>query len=351
MPKELSEESTTAIKRKPVMEPVGWEGQTVILFADIVGCPEISNNEPLEKYNRMLRQFRSLFEKITNKYKQKFYASHDNIDFKSQVRGNEGHLMIFRKTPEESNQDLWTDGIDTAISISLDLKRRWTLSKFNKERIVTEKHTFDIAVGIHFGQAWINKKSNNEFQPEGYAINLTKKIESHSREGAFTHICLSEAAYDKLYPLLDGTPYIFDRPHLIKPKGISPGFNLFEVKHHFLPADWADEKTKTSGWKIFEPSKDDIEKIEKAHLANPSNIWLLEEFIMMQIQHGHEELLKQGKAEELRILGNEYRESVSVAKKLANSSMNDAAGLLVCMASYWGKMETIKRTNSFLKKK
>jgi class 3 adenylate cyclase len=351
MPKEISEESTTAIKRKPVMEPVGWEGQTVILFADIVGYPEISNNEPLEKYNGMLRQFRSLFEKITNKYKQKFYASHDNIDFKSQVRGNEGHLMIFRKTPEESNQDLWTDGIDTAISISLDLKRRWTLSEFNKERIVTEKHTSDIAVGIHFGQAWINKTGNDKYQPEGYAINVTKKIESHSREGAFTHICLSEAAYDKLYPLSGRTPYIFDRPHLIRPKGISTGFNVFEVKYHFLPADWADEITQTSGWKIFEPSKDDIEIIEKAHLANPSNIWLLEEFIMMQIQHGHEELLKQGKAEELRILGNEYRESVSIAKKLANSSMNDAAGLLVCMASYWGKMETIKRANSFLKKK
>jgi hypothetical protein len=218
------------------------------------------------------------------------------------------------------------------------------LSESNKEKINSGKHTSDIAVGIHFGQAWINKTGNNKYQPEGYAINLTKRIESHSREGAFTHIYLSEAAYDKLYPLTDKTPYTFDLPRLIKPKGISPGINIFEVKHHFLPADWADETIETSKWRTYEP-------IEKAYQANPSNLWLLEECIMMQIQHGYKELLKQGKEEELRNLGEAYGESVSIAKKIATSSMNDAVSLLVCMASYLGKMETIKRTNSFLKKK
>jgi class 3 adenylate cyclase len=342
---------TTAIKRHPDIEPVGWEGQIVILFADIVGCSEISNDEPLEKYNRILRQFRLLFEEINNKYKKEFYACSDNIDFQAQVRGNEGHLIIFRKSPEEENPYLWADDIDTAITIALDLKRRWLLSESNKEKINSGKRTSDIAVGIHFGQAWINKTGNNKYQPEGYAINLTKRIESHSREGAFTHIYLSEAAYDKLYPLTDKTPYTFDLPHLIKPKGIPTGINVFEVKHHFVPADWADETTETTKWKTYEPSADDIEKIEKAHLDNPSNLWLLEECIMMKIQRGYKELLKEGKGEELRNLGNAYSESISIAKKLATNSMNDAVSLLVCMASYLGKIETIKKVNSFIKKK
>jgi class 3 adenylate cyclase len=351
MPKLRIGRGTPEIRRHPVIESVGWEGQIIILFAGIVGCSEISNYEPLEKYNRILRQFRSLFEEITNKYKKEFYASPNNIDFISQVRGNEGHLMIFRKDPEELNQDLWADDIDTAITIALDLKRRWLLSESNKEKINSGKHTSDIAVGINFGQAWINKTGNNKYQPEGYAINLTKRIESHSREGAFTHIYLSEAAYDKLSPLTDKTPYTFDLPRLIKPKGILPGINVFEVKHHFLPTDWANETTKASKWKTFEPSTDDIEKIEKAHLANPSNLWLLEECIMMQIQHGYKELLEQGKGAELHNLGEAYSESVSIARKLATSSMRDAVNLLVCMASYWGKMETIKKINSSMKKK
>jgi class 3 adenylate cyclase len=351
MPKLRIGRGTPEIRRHPVIESVGWEGQIVILFADIVGCSEISNYEPLEKYNKILRQFRSLFEEITNKYKKEFYASSNNIDFQSHVRGNEGHLMIFRKSPEEENPDLWAEDIDTAITIALDLKRRWLLSESNKEKINSGKQTSDIAVGIHFGQAWINKTGDNKYQPEGYAINLTKRIESHSREGAFTHIYLSEAAYDKLYLLTDETPYTFDLPHLIKPKGIPTGINVFEVKHHFLPTDWADEKPQTSKWRTFKPSTDDIEKIEKAHLANPSNLWLLEECIMMQIQHGYKELLEQGKEEELRNLGEAYSESVSIARKLATSSMRDAVNLLVCMASYWGKMETIKKVNSFIKKK
>jgi class 3 adenylate cyclase len=343
--------STTAMKRQPIAESGGWEGQIVILFADIVGCSEIYHYETLEKYNRILRQFKSLFKEVTNKYKNEFYSSPNNIDFKSQVRGNEGCLIIFRKAPEAVNPDLWADNIDTAIAIALDLKQRWLLSESNKERIGSGKHTSDIAVGIHFGQAWINKMGNNEYQPEGYAINLTKRIESHSREGAFTHIYLSEAAYDKLSPLTDKTPYTFDLPHLIKPKGISPGINVFEIKHHFLPTNWADETTKTAKWRTFEPSTDDIAKIEKAHLANPSNLWLLEECIMMQIQHGYKELLEQGKGKELRNLGNAYGESVSIARKLATSSMRDAVSLLVCMASYLGKIETIKKINSIMKKK
>jgi len=350
MPERRIGKSTASIKRQPIIESVGWEGQIVILFADIVGCSEMSHYEPLEKYNKILRQFKLLFEKITNKYKQEFYDSHGNIDFKSRVRGNEGHLMIFRKAPEEANPDLWADDIDIAITIALDLKRRWLLSEYNKERISDGKPTSDIAVGIHFGQVWINKKGNNKYQPEGYSINLAKGIESHSREGAFTHIYLSEAAYEKLYPLTDKTPYTFDLPRLIKPKGIPTGINVFEVKHHFLPTDWADETTETAKWRTYEPSTDDIEKIEKAHQTNPSNLWLLEECIMMKIQRGYKDLLKQGKEEELRNLGNEYSESASIARKLATTSMNDAVSLLVCMASYLGKIETMKKIGSFMKK-
>jgi hypothetical protein len=38
MPERLIGKSTTKIKRHPVIESVGWEGQIVILFAGIVGC-------------------------------------------------------------------------------------------------------------------------------------------------------------------------------------------------------------------------------------------------------------------------------------------------------------------------
>jgi hypothetical protein len=258
--------------------------------------------------------------------------------------------MIFRTATGEVNPDLWADNIDTAITIALDLKRRWLLSESNKERISSGRLTSDIAVGIHFGQAWINKTDDNEYQPEGYAINLTKRIESHSRDGVFTHIYLSKAAYDKLYLLTDESPYTFDLPRLIKPKGISQDINVFEVKHHFLPTDWVDKTTKISKWRTFEPSTDDIEKIKKAHLAKPTNLWLLEECIMMQIHYLCKELLEQGREEDVRSLEKAYRESAYTARKLATSSVRDAVSLFACLASYWGNMETTKKSTSFMKK-
>jgi class 3 adenylate cyclase len=332
-------------KRQSVIKS-GWEGKIVILFADITGCSEISNHETLENYNKILQQFKSLFEEITDKHKQGFYNSGDNIYFNPQVRGDEGCLMIFRTAPGEVSPDLCADDIDTAITIALDFKRRWLLSEYNKEKINSGELTSDIAVGIHFGRAWMNKTGDNEYQPESYAINLTKRIESHSREGVFTHIYISEAAYDRLCPLTDESTYTFDLPRLIKLKGISKGINVFEVKHHFLPTDWADETIKDSRWRTFEPSTDDIEKIKKAHMANPANLWLLEECIMMQIQHLYEELLEQGKGEDVRSLEDAYREASYKARKLATSSMSDAVSLLGCLASYWGNMEITKKSDS-----
>jgi class 3 adenylate cyclase len=329
------------LKRQSAMKSVGWEGHIVILFTDIVGCSEISSHETLENYNKILRQFKTLFEEITNRHKQ---ALHDDIDFKSQVRGNEGCLMIFGTTPGEVTPDLWADDINTAITIALDLKRRWLLSEYNKERINSGRFISDISVGIHCGQAWINKIDDNEYRPEGYAINLTKKIESHSQEGVYTHIYISEAAYNRLSPLADEWTYSFDVPRLIEPKGISQGINVFEVKHHFLPTNLTDETTKASQWRTFEPSADDIEKLKIAHLANPTNLWLLEECIMMQIQNGCKELLEQGKEEDVRSLENAYRESASIARKFATSSTRDAVSLVSCLASYWGNIEITKKS-------
>jgi class 3 adenylate cyclase len=351
MPKSRNEKNTPAIKKRQSVKSVGWEGHVVILFTDIVGCSKISSHETLENYNKILQQFKTLFEKITGKQKHVLHDSRNNVNLQSQVRGNEGCLMISRTTPGEVNPDLWADDINTAITIALDLKRRWLLSEYNKERIDSGKIISDIAVGIHFGQAWINKVGDNEYRPEGYAINLTKKIESHSQEGVYTHIYISAAAYNRLSPLTDEWTYSFDVPRLINLKGNSQGINVFEVKHHFLPTNLTAEKTKASQCRTYEPSADDIEKLKIAHLANPTNLWLLEECIMMQIHNGCKELLEQGKEEDVRSLENAYRESASIARKFATSSTRDAVSLVSCLASYWGNIEITKKSNGFMNKK
>ena len=63
---------------------------------------------------------------------------------------------------------------------------------------------------------------------------------------------------------------------------------MYEVKHHFLPTDWADLRGPEGRTKALplDPSEDDVEIVRLAHLANPTNIWLAEEYILLSMQYG-----------------------------------------------------------------
>lgn len=326
MPRRRNQKNKTSTKRETVATPSGWESPIVIIFADIVGCSEISNHEKIFKYNQIVQTFQNLFKATSNKFYEKFYSSLDRTHFKPQVRGDEGSLMIFRKDSKPTNLDLWADDVDTAINIALELKRKWLLCWYNQERILAGQLPSDISIGIHFGKAWINFTAEKEYQPEGYAINLTKRIENHSREGVFTHIDISEAACDRLYFLTDEMTYTFADPRLIKPKGISQGINVFEVKHHFLPTDWYDAEIRES---IFDPTDEEVKIVEVAHRTNPTNLWLAEECIMMQMLKKYKELEDKDETEDKHKLKDAYKDAEALSKKLATGPLRDAGS--VCL--------------------
>jgi len=326
------------------VKQVGWEGKIIILFAGIIGCAEISTEESVKSYNKMLQQFKLLFQEIINQDIKEFHKFLANTYAKFQITGNEACLMIFRGYPEESVSDSWTYDIDTAVTFALELKRRWLLTEFNKNRISSQKKISDISVGIHFGRVWINKTDNDEYEPEGYAINLAKKIKSHAQTSSYTHICLSESAYDKLYSFIDKTAYTFDIPRTLNIEGDSQSVKVLEIKYHFLPANWTHEGTKLFRMSTFEPSKDDIEIIEHARQIAPSNLWLQEEHIMMQIQNAYKELLTQRERKKLNALCKEYSESISAAGKNSPGSVLGTVNLLVCMISLLSKMKILERS-------
>ncbi|HXK33813.1 MAG TPA: hypothetical protein VNM91_07375, partial [Dehalococcoidia bacterium] len=66
-----------------------------MLFADIIGCSEISNHKSLAAYNKFLDQFHAIFDEVTEEHKKTWYAPQDQPYFKAGVRGDEGCLMIF----------------------------------------------------------------------------------------------------------------------------------------------------------------------------------------------------------------------------------------------------------------
>lgn len=298
----------------------------VILFADVVGCSEISNHKTLENYSVFIKSFQDCFNEVCEHYRKNEFKDLENF-FDFETRGDEGCLKIF---PPEGNL---SENIDIALSIALDLKRKWLLGNENKTRIIESGLLpIDIAIGIHSGKAWLNKDVNSKYEPEGYAINLAKRIESASRKGEFSHILISEAAYNHVNLLKDEKTYRFREPFKIEPKGISQNIKVFEVKHHFLPTDFQNNPSEASMY-YDKITDDDVSIAKAAYRCNPMNLWLAEEYILLNIMRISN---KADAGETYANLEKLYSEVIKVTQQVAYSDLRDA-GILALMGFVYGE--------------
>jgi class 3 adenylate cyclase len=332
MPKKRSPARRDAV---PVKREAGdlQERLIVVMFVDIVGCSEISNHKTLGEYNRFLAEFHSTFCKVIDEYRSLFYLEHERQYVQSTVRGDEGCLMIFVPPSDPLSPNL-SDDVDTAVNVALDLKRRWLLSQDNRRRIAEAGLLpTELAIGIHLGKAFVNDLGLDaplRYNPEGYAINLTKRIEGYSREGSFARIFLSEAARGELYMLRDEDTYTLFGPQMFRPRGISRDIRVYEVKHHFLPTDWADLQGPEPRTKAlpFDAKEEDVEIVRLAHLSNPTNIWLAEEYILLSMQHHRSKLGAQ--YEDRTKVRQAYEDILHVARRLTSGEQRDAGLLTIC---------------------
>lgn len=318
---------------KPAKPEARQAEPIVVLFADIIGCSEISNHMNLGVYNAFLTEFHKMFQRVVEKHREDYYEQHERDYVIDDARGDEGCLKIF--VPGRDNN---ADDVDVAIQIALDLKREWLLSGDNWAR-VKESGLLpsDLAIGIHLGKTFINKEppgSKHTYRPEGYAINLAKRIEGYSREGQFTHIFVSEAAREALYQLVDESTYSFSGLRAFRPKGISRDIRVFEVKHHFLPTDWCAEKPteakkKKSREAPFKPTDDQVDLVKQAYLANPTNLWLAEEYIMLEVQRQYWRLDDEGKEGQENALREAYKDAEEVSRSIATGGQRDAGILTI----------------------
>lgn len=319
--------SRTKANRTISAQSPGEDRDATILFVDVVGCSEISNHLTLKIYNDFIEMFKNTFNEVCEYYKNTFYDEHEHVLFNYEARGDEGCLKIF----VGKKDDALARDIDVAISIALDLKRKWLLNKHNDDRIKEGLLPVDLAVGIHFGK--VHVKNGNA---EGYAINLAKRIESHSREGDFTHILISEAAHGKLDHLKDEKVYRFAPAFTINPKGISHTIRVFEIKHHYLPTDWQEiiEDNPIDVSMIFDKySQDAIKTVELAYNSNPTNLWLAETYIFIKIVDSYLQLKEQKKEGDPTSIREAYAPVLNVVQRIANNVLVDETLYLI-----WGQI-------------
>lgn len=307
--------------------------EIVVLFADVVGCSEVSNHSSIEDYEKFINSFHECFKRVCNYYKKHVYEPHEFNLFQVETRGDEGCLKIF---VAKSGEDLARD-VDVAISIALDLKTLWLFSGHNRDRINDGKLLpIELAIGIHMGKVWMTVNSDGTYKVEGYAINLAKRIESASRSGKFTHILVSESAHGQLYYHRDERVYKFTDAFTIPTKGISQDIRVLEVKHHFLATDWQDV-IEEEPWEISmvypELGQGDVLNIaERSYEINPTNLWLAEEYLMLTMMDAYRKCLEKNKeigSKNLFAMG--YDRALEIAQRITNSDLRDGT-----LLSDWG---------------
>ncbi len=306
---------------------------TVVMFVDIVGASEASDYKKPSKYSTFVTQFQELFRKVCTEYTKALYEGDDYYLFSA--RGDEGLFMLY---PPNDKKNLSTD-VDTAINIALTLKRRWVCDTENKKRICTYGLLpIDLGIGIHVGKTYINQLRDGQYEkeynpggwrPEGYSINLAKRIENESRTGKYTRIFVSDAVHGELNYLPDEQTYVFDEQQRIQPKGISRDIRVFEVKHHFLPTDWSDlSATQRRSKSFVDPDEVDISVLLEAHRMNPTNIWLAQECIRASMLQEYYKLAEDERYEKgkLKVAFQKARE---IAADLAHGDQRDAGVLFI----------------------
>lgn len=299
------------------------------MFVDIIGASEVSNNLGPKSYANFVGLFQELFDKSCAKYVDLYLKAHKDKAIKYSARGDEGIFMAYVHESEESTSSM----IDVAIHIALDLKRRWTICYWNKEqRINNGILPIDIAVGIHIGMVYLRENNSGEIQPEGYAINLAKRVESNSRRGFYTRILVSEAAHGALNYLPDERIYIFDEPRPIDAKGFSREVRAFEIKHHFLQSDWSNivdsgERSRSrSALEILE--KNEVETLKDAWKINPTNVWLAEDFIRSSMLRNYKDLPESDRQDPTK-LRKAFENATETANYLAEGEQRDSGILMI----------------------
>lgn len=260
-----------------------------IMFIDIVGCSTISNVLGVEEYGSFLGDFKKIVEwridaVLRDNYRTKTgHRRRQTIPkyLRYDVRGDEACVILFSDYVETGfkEKDLArTNDANTAIEIAVKIKQDWLGCDYNKEQLGDGKLPCDLGIGINSGPVHI-KVEKKEPLPEGYAINLAKRIEGESRRCKYSGILvgqLTKSFYDNNYGESEA---FFNEVEMVSLKGILQPVPTYEIKYYTLPTA-LELLSRRSPW-LTETINEDKRRAKnllphtrRAWEANRSSAWL-----------------------------------------------------------------------------
>ena len=323
---------------------------SVIMFIDIVGASEVSNYLSPAAYKDFVLQFQRMFAEICRDHFATTLNAIAPEDRLFSARGDEGILMIYPKMQPEQMALF----IDDYIQIALELKRRWLYSDINRRSVRNGIVPVGLAIGIHVGQIYLAESVEDgevSRRPEGYTINLAKRVEAYSRNGETTHIFVSETAQGLLNRLADEKTYIFSEPHSITAKGFSRAIRGFEVKHHFLPVNWTQEVAAgRQPFLLRVPETDELDLLLAAHRLNPTNVWLAEECIRSVMLYEFARLPQSARTAPAR-LADAYQVPLEIITYLEQGDQRDPGIVLIKAHVHRARMEFNEEQRCYIEAK
>ncbi len=203
----------------------GFEMETGILFMDMVDSSIFASvmglreyAEHLDSFHRIcLRQCDFFFECfLEGKYKR-------GEDYSARIIGDE--LLVFCHTGKPHND------VYLLVCLAATLKAAWLGAPMNRKLVSRKQATSQISGGIHYGPVWAQRRGEG-YEFSGYAINMAKRIESHSREGSRYHILVSDHAFKQVH--FRQRNVIFGPAITFSPKGILGKTRAFELVSTFM---------------------------------------------------------------------------------------------------------------------
>jgi class 3 adenylate cyclase len=181
-PMKMTEELRRNPKRRIITD-------AVILFADVMDSSTISDILNPIQYHNFISQFQTVAAQTV-----KESIRHNEHFVDCTIRGDELCLILCG--------GVLRNDIRIALTLAARMKAAFLSASKNRDRLNNGRNFFDIGIGIHTGRITLGvrrdpfsqgRSSRGDIKPEGYAINLAKRVESVSRDGLFSHITVSGA--------------------------------------------------------------------------------------------------------------------------------------------------------------
>ncbi|UCG14345.1 MAG: hypothetical protein JSU72_07775 [Deltaproteobacteria bacterium] len=197
-----------------------------ILFADLMNSTELAKNLSLVEYDEMLVDFQTTMFEVVSHHLAHYDYKGFGIDSEWSIVGDELRLFLYSGRVRFD--------IRSALLISTKIKLAWLMSAFNQKVLAEGRLVSRIGVGINCGKVikderpWRGRMGQAHPNVEGYAINLTKRIEAASREGNVYQIMVGASLYKRCQQN-NHINVSFSEPRSLTFKGLGQKIPVYEV--------------------------------------------------------------------------------------------------------------------------